>query len=48
MATANLCMFVYACTYVLGLNERYVMCMYVAYIQEQHWQRQTDRERDGQ
>ena len=39
-------MFVYACKYALGLNERYIMCTYVAYIQEQHWQQQTEREMD--
>ena len=43
MANANLCMFVYARTYVLGLNERCVMHTYVAYVGEQNWQRKTDR-----
>jgi hypothetical protein len=46
----NLCMFVNAHTCILGLNERYIMCTYVAYVQEQNWQqprvRQTDRERE--
>ena len=43
----NLFMFVYAHTYVLGLtNEKYVMHMYVAYVWEQNWQRQRDREID--
>ena len=44
MANANLCMFVNACTYVLGLNERYVMHTYVAYVQDQNWQQQTERD----
>ena len=30
--------------YVSGLNDRYVMCTYVAYVQEQNWQQQRDRE----
>ena len=37
-------MFVHARTYVLGLTERCVMCTYVAYVWEQNWQHQTDRE----
>ena len=45
MANANLCTFVNAHTYVLGLNERYVMCMYIAYVSEQNWQWQRERER---
>ena len=39
-------MFVNAQTYVLGLNERYVMHTYVAYVWEQNWQQQTERERE--
>ena len=48
MANANLFMFIYAQTHVLGLtnNEKYTMCMYVAYIQEQTCWRQRERERD--
>ena len=48
MANANLCMFVNAHTCVLGLNERYVMCKYIAYVSEQNlqWQRERERERD--
>ena len=31
--------------YVLRLNETYIMCTYVAYVQKQHWHRtQTDRQ----
>ena len=48
MANANLCMFVNACTYVLGLNERYVRHMYIAYVWEESWQQYTNRERDTQ
>ena len=44
MANANLCMFVYACTYVLGFTEWYVMCTYVAYVQVQNWQHQRERQ----
>ena len=46
MANANLCVFVNAHTYVLGLNERYVMCTYIAYVLEQNWQEQRERERE--
>ena len=48
MANANLCMFVYACMNVLGLNERYIMCTYVAYVREQNWQWMRKRERERQ
>ena len=45
MASANVFMFVYAHMYVSGLrNERYIMCTYIAYIQEQNWQRRRDRQ----
>jgi hypothetical protein len=42
-------MFDNACMYVLGLNERYVMCMCVAYPWKESWQhtkRQRDRQRE--
>ena len=44
LADANLCMCVNARVYVLGLNVRYVMLTYVAYVQEESWWQQTDRE----
>ena len=51
MANANLFMFGYAHMYVLRLtNEKYVMHMYIAYVQKQNWLRQrhthTHRERE--
>ena len=48
MANANLHMYVNAHTYILGLNERYVMHTKVAYVQEQHWQQQRQREGERQ
>ena len=47
MAHANLCMFVNACMYVLGLNERYVRHMYVAYVWEESWQQEREIERES-
>ena len=48
MANVTLFMFVYAHTYILGLmNEKCIMCTYVAYIWKQNWQRiQTQRDKD--
>ena len=42
------CLFMYVRTYISGLNEKYVMHTYIAYIGEQHWhwQRERDRERE--
>ena len=52
MANANICVFVYALMYVLGLTERCVMCRYVrslrlrAKLTNTHTHTQRERERD--
>ena len=46
MANVNLCTCDNAHTHILGFNEKYVMHMYVGYVQEKNWQQQRDREGD--
>ena len=48
MANANLCTFVYARTYVSGLNERYIICTYVRSIHRRTKLTMTERETEGE